>query len=336
MGINLNPADYDNADLMNVLIVGCGNIAGGFDEGRSTNEHPYTHAGAYSCDGRFKLVACIEPNDNRRSEYMAAWNIPVGFRSMDELIGSDIKFDVISICSPTDTHAYDIEIALRLNPKLIFCEKPITSSLIDSERLVKKCNEANIMLAVNYTRRWDPDISKLQVNMQTGEWGELRSVVGIYNKGILNNGSHMLDLLHLLVGTMVIKKIGEPIHDFSPDDQTIPVWLENSNGIPIQLVCGHAEDFTIFEMQFIFSKGVLTMEDGGMFWRERRTIDSTVFKGYRILNEGQRRSGSYPMAMLMAIENIYRSITIGEKLASTGKSALLTQRVCEKVIQQNV
>ena len=28
----------------------------------------------------------------------------------------------------------------------------------------------------------------------------VRSAVGTYNKGVLNNGSHMVDLLHLLLG----------------------------------------------------------------------------------------------------------------------------------------
>jgi predicted dehydrogenase len=319
---------------LDVLIVGCGNIAGGFDEGHLPADLPYTHAGAYVRDGRFTLAACVEPDDRRREAFMAIWSVPRGYRSIDELLDHAETFDVISICSPTSCHAHDLEIALRLKPKLIFCEKPLTTSLADSERWVKACDRANIPLAVNYTRRWDPDISRLLSAMQNGQWGELRSITGVYNKGVLNNGSHMVDLLHLLVGHMQIIKTGRPINDYLAVDPSVPVWLEGEHGVPIQLSCAHAEDYAVFELQFVFSQGMLTMEEGGMFWRERHAVVSDTFKGYHKLDEGLRRAGDYPKAMLLAIDNIYRVITEGTTLASTGRSALAAQRVCEQIRRQ--
>lgn len=335
MGIDLIPAKISGLNHLRVLIVGCGNIAGGFDQARPFGDLPYTHAGAYVRDGRFNIAVCVEPDDGRRAEFMAAWGVPTGFRSVDDILDSDHQFDVVSICSPTSCHAHDLEIALRLKPKLIFCEKPFTASLADTERLVEECRKSDVLLAVNHTRRWDPDIVKLQADMRAASrWGTLRSVVGYYNKGILNNGSHMLDLLHLLVGIMNIIKVGKPVHDFFPDDPTVPVWLEAAQGIPVHLVCGHAEDYAIFELQLIFSHGMLTMEEGGMYWSERRAIDSATFKGYRKLEEKARRAGEYPRAMLQATDNIYRAIKQGDTLASTGESALAAQRVCERIKQQ--
>ncbi len=320
-------------NLLRVLIVGCGNIGGGFDEGRQPDYLPYTHAGAYVRDGRFNVVACIEPNDKRRKEFVSAWSVPIGFRSIDDLVGFDEQFEVISICSTTACHAHDIETALRLKPKLIFCEKPVTTSLSETEKAVEACEKAGIPLAVNYTRRWDPDITKLQVDIQAGHWGHLRSVVGIYNKGILNNGSHMLDLLNLLIGPMEIVKVGKPVKDYSSEDPSIPVWLEGVEGLPIHLACGHAEDYSVFELQLVFSKGVLTMEEGGMFWRERRIIDSDTFKGYQRLDDGVRCAGEYPRSMLQAIDNIYNAIIDDAQIASTGKSALEAQRLSQQVKQ---
>jgi predicted dehydrogenase len=328
----MNAANTDLGPLQ-VLIIGCGNIAGGFDQGRPEGYLPYTHAGAYSRDGRFKLAACIEPDDKRRSEFMAAWGVPIGFRSIQEALASRDQFDVVSICSPTGCHAHDLEIASRLSPKLIFCEKPLTASVAETKRLIADCAQLNIPLAVNYTRRWDAEVIKLQADMQSGRWGALRSVVGYYNKGIANNGSHMLDLLHLLIGPIDIVKVGKPIDDFFADDPTMPVWLEGPQGVPILLACGHAEDYAIFELQLVFSQGTLTMEEGGLFWSERRALDSETFKGYRTLDAGVRRAGQYPGAMLNAIDNIYRAIKRGDPLASTGESALAAQCVCEQIKQ---
>ncbi len=319
---------------LRVLIVGCGNIAGGFDQGRSPGELPYTHAGAYIHDGRFKITACLEPDDNRLAEFKESWDVPLGFRSIDKLLDKGEQFDVISICSPTTNHSHDLEISLRLKPKLIFCEKPVTPELADTEGLIANCRKANVLLAVNYTRRWDPSIAKLQASINAGQWGVLRSVIGVYNKGILNNGSHMFDLLDLLVGSMEIIKVGKPLYDYFPNDPTVSVWLKGSQDVPIHLACSHAEDFALFELQLIFSRGILTMEDGGMFWRERRAIKSTVFKGYHLLDEGVRRAGEYPQAMLQAVDNIYQAITKGEPLASSGDTALNAQRLCVQIMQE--
>ena len=266
---------------------------------------------------------------------MAAWGVPVGFRVIEDVVNFAHRFDVISICSPTTCHAHDLEIALSLKPKLIFCEKPIATSLVEAEKIVEECRKSNVLLAVNYSRRFDPDVRKLQMDMQEGRWGQLRSIIGCYNKGILNNGSHMLDLVSLLVGPLQITAVGKPIYDFFPNDPTIPVWLEGTGALPIHLVCGHAEDYAMFEVQLLFSRGALTMEDGGMYWRERSVVDSSTFNGYRVLNDGVRRSGQYPRSMLQAICNIFNAVATSDKtIASNGESALVTQRLCEQIKQR--
>jgi predicted dehydrogenase len=317
------------SEMARVLIVGCGNIAGGFDIGRDPQDWPYSHAGAYRRDGRFQVLACVEPDEARRHAFMESWDVSAGYRSIDEAVGG--QFDVISICSPSGCHAYDLEVALALKPKLIFCEKPVTTSLAETERLVAACANAGVMLAVNYSRRFDQEIVALQAQLEEGAWGALRSVVGTYNKGILNNGSHMLDLLSLLLGELDIVTVGKPVFDYFPDDPAVPVWLESASGVPVQLTCGHAGDYSVFELQFIFAEGILTMEDGGLFWRTRRAEDSRVFPGYRVIDAGQRSAGGYPRAMLNAVNNVYEAIYKGGRLASSGDTALATQRICEAI-----
>jgi predicted dehydrogenase len=317
------------AATASVLVVGCGNIAGGFDAGRDPQDWPYSHAGAYRRDGRFQLRACVEPDTARRQDFMARWDVPAGYGSIDEAAGQ--QFDVVSICSPSRCHAHDLEVALALSPKLIFCEKPVTTTLADTERLVARCADAGVMLAVNYSRRFDPQVAALQADLAQGAWGKLQSVSGTYNKGILNNGSHMLDLLMLLLGELNIVAVGKPVFDYFPDDPAVPVWLASADGVPVQLSCGHAADYSVFELQFVFAQGIMTMEDGGLFWRTRRAVDSQVFPGYRVLDAGERRAGGYPEAMQNALANVHDAIFAGAGLASSGASALATQRICETI-----
>jgi predicted dehydrogenase len=319
--------------MLRTLIVGCGNIAGRFDSARPADAPPLTHAGAYVQDGRFDIDACIEPSEERREAFMQRWGVARGFRSMEDAARAPGRFDVISICSPTDSHAGDLAAAVALRPKLIFCEKPVTGSAGQTAAAVRRCKEAGVLLAVNYTRRWDPAIADLRQGIREGRWGELRTIVACYSKGLLNNGSHLLDLLLLLFGPLGVKAVGAPVEDYSPQDPTVPVWLESSPGVPILVACGNAADFAFFEMQLVFSRAVITMEESGLAWRTRQPIESTMFGGYRVLDAGTRSAGGYTQAMRNAVGNIFDAISSGVPLASTGESALAAQRLCEEIKQ---
>ena len=321
---------------LNVLIVGCGNIAGGFDEnrGNSYSTHPYTHAGAMTADGRFNLLACVEPDAARRKAFMEFWSVARGFDDLDAVVHSGLAFDVVSLCSPTASHYSDLQKIIALKPKIIFCEKPVTLTAQETETVVNACQQAGIRLAVNHTRAWDASLSQLKQAVDAGEWGELRSIIGTYNKGVLNNGSHLIDLLYRFVPSMHIIAVGLPVFDYTDDEPTIPALLQSDAGLSIHLVAAHAVDYAIFEVQFIFSQGVLVMEKGGFSWRQRRAVDSPVFKGYRMLDEGRFYSGGYDNAMKRAVDNIYRAITRQEDVLETGYTALKVQKFCELLKRQ--
>ncbi len=320
---------------LNVLIVGCGNIAGRFDENRGNAyvTQPYTHAGALTADGRFNLAACVEPDEARKKAFMDFWPVAAGFCNLDAVVHSGQSFDVVSLCSPTHSHFSDLQKIIALKPKIIFCEKPVTLTAKETEQVVKDCQNAGIHLAVNHTRAWDPELNQLKQAVDAGEWGKLHSITGIYNKGVLNNGSHLIDLLYRFVSTLNIIAVAPPVFDYTDEDPTIPALLQSDCGVSIHLVAAHAADYAVFEVQFIFSQGILFMENGGFKWRQRRAVDSQTFKGYQMLDEGDFYPGGYGQAMKQAIDNIYRTITVGEVLAETGDAGLRVQRFCEQLKQ---
>lgn len=316
--------------MLSVLIVGCGNIAGGFDAGRPADAPPLTHAGAFTRHGGFRVAACVEPDAERRAAFMQRWDVPAGHGALGEVTG---RFDVISLCSPTALHAAHLEQALALRPRLIFCEKPVTPSVLETERLVRRCAEAGVALAVNHTRRWAPDVQRLAEELQAGAWGALRSATGLYNKGVLNNGSHLVDLLHRLVGPLALRHAGTPCFDHGPDDPSVPALLQAEAGVPVQLSTAHAADGAVFELQLVTERALIAMEDGGLAWRVRRFADSPVFRGYRTPEPGERTPGGYLEATRRAVANLHAHLHTGEPLASTGDSALAAQRLCERIRQ---
>lgn len=314
-----------------VLIIGCGNIAGGFDAERPDLSLPRTHAGAYRRHGGFRVVACVDPDAARRAAFQTRWDIPTAAASLNELDARPGMFDVISICSPNTIHAANLSSAVALRPKLIFCEKPITANVDEGEQLVARCDAAGVRLAVNYTRRWAPDIVRLAGELGRGDWGVLRSVTATYTKGIVHNGGHMIDLLHLLVGPMRVDAVGAAVFDYWNDDPSVPALLRSADGVPVQLSVGDARDYTLFELTLITSRAEITMRRGGLEWTIRQVEDSAAFAGYRELGAWQVVPGEYDHAMTCAVANIAGALATDEPLASHGHSALAAQRVCDAI-----
>ncbi len=316
--------------LHRVLIIGCGAIAGGYDADRPADAGPLTHAAAFNRHGGFDLVACVDPDSAQRSAFAARWGVGAACATIEEAAAHG-PFDVVSICSPTAFHAAHLEAALALRPKLIFGEKPITADLADTQRLVAACEAAGVLLAINHTRRWAPDVVRLRDELAAGRWGAVRAANGVYNKGALNNGAHLIDLLHYLLGELRLVATGEPLWDHWPADPTVPAILMAGETV-VTLGVAHAADYALFELAIVTERGVLVMEDGGAHWRVRPAVDSPIFRGYRALDHGDRRTGEYDRAMLGAVTEIHEALTHGRSLSSTGRSAAQAQAMCTQII----
>jgi predicted dehydrogenase len=326
----MSPEDAAPAPLR-VLVVGCGNIASGFDHGRAPGLPPLSHAGAYARHPRFEIAACLEPDAARRQAFAERWGVPLAAAGADELLSTCApgRFDLISICSPTSHHAEHLALALALRPRAVFCEKPLTPHLALSRTWVERLAEAGIALAVNHSRRWDPDVAALAEELAAGRWGAVRCVSAHYNKGVLNNGAHMMDLLAQWLGPLVPAAVGAPVHDHWADDPSVPALLTAAGGVAVHLAVADARDYAMFEVQIVAERGTVAMEDGGQAWRVREAVASPHFGGYRSLAAGERRSGRYNESMARAVDNLAAALDHGAPLACTGREALAAQALCE-------
>jgi predicted dehydrogenase len=324
-------------DTLSCVIIGCGNIAGGFDADGKSGQFPLTHAGAYNQHGGFSLLACVEPNPEMRTEFMRRWCVKEGYASMQALSQHVSQIDVVSICSPTSSHSSDVRAALALRPRVIFCEKPLASNVADAEAIVSECDWAGVSLIVNYNRRWDASTNQLKQELDTGAWGQVRSVSGVYTRGVSNNGSHMVDLLQLLLGPIRLTDVGMPIYDGFEDDPSVPMFVQTDSGIPVYISCGYARDYSLFELQIVTEFGVIAMEDGGMAWRFRRAVESPMFRNYRSLDSGlERVAGNLRSAMRAAVDEVCR-VAHGEHVeSSTGSNALVAIRICDQAKQLSI
>lgn len=318
--------------MYNVLIIGCGNIAGLLDKDAVENyKNPFTHAKAYKLNNKFKVKACVDIDINKSRDFQKIWSIENSYSSIEDVLNSDLKFDIISICSPSKEHIKDLNTVIKFNPKLVFCEKPLSESLVDAKKIISKYKEKKIHLLLNFNRRFDNSIKNFRQKLDSREYGQLRSVTCHYNKGFINNGSHLIDLLHLLLGSLDIKWVGEPICDFNSDDPSYPMILSSKSVSNISIMPTHSKDYSLFEIDFIFSNKRVKILDGGMNWSYQDVKNDKNFKNYKILSTPKIIKGDYKNTFHNAIILFDKIIKGTETNIFSGDDLLKTVRLQEKI-----
>lgn len=194
-------------------IIGCGRIAGIRDFPRSAGDI-VTHAQAYCRHPATKIVSVYDIDQQRMDEFQRGWGIPLGAPTIDALL-SETAPDVISICSPSHLHYYHLISILHHPhpPRVIFVEKPLCQCMEEFDEIERIATDRNVFLLVNHTRRFSDGFRKASALIRSGTLGDLLEGFCDYYGGWLNNGTHVVDTLLMLIGSgLVINQVtpGKP------------------------------------------------------------------------------------------------------------------------------
>ena len=321
------------SEQLSALIIGCGDIAGGYDTAAANPDAVLSHAGAYRAHGGFDIAACVEPDADKRRTFMKAWGIKAGFSDLRACRASGMSFDVASLCSPSSTHEAILYDLAEMPVRAIFAEKPLTGSAEKSQPIVELYSAINRPLAVNYLRRWAPGIIALRSEIATGVWGEIRGATGRYAKGLYNCGSHLIDLLHYLIGPVFPHEVFSAITDYSSFDPTLSARLTFENKAPVVLIGSDCRDFFTFELTLIMAAGEIVIEDLGLSIRRRTIEPHALFISQMTPTAGATSSSGVALAMVNAVSNISDHITLETPLASDGQSALEVEKTCAAIMR---
>ncbi|MGR3766012.1 inositol 2-dehydrogenase [Rossellomorea sp. NS-SX7] len=118
-------------------------------------------------DVNLKIVSDIQ--SDTLDDWAASLGITKTTNDYRKLLEDD-EIDAVFICSPTNTHTSIIKEAARAK-KHIFCEKPISFSVEDSEETLQVVSEEGVVLQVGFNRRFDPNFKKAFELIQGGTIG---------------------------------------------------------------------------------------------------------------------------------------------------------------------
>lgn len=270
---------------LRVAIIGCGAVAGGNDAlclRTMAQRPPLTHAGAYQVNPATALVAAADVDAERLARFGRDWEVPALYADYREMLQKE-RLDILSVCTPPALHARFVMEACRAGLAGIFCEKPLAEDPTEAMAVVRACEWSGTILAVNYFRRWNPTIAIWAGRLATGELGNIRRVTASYTKGIVQNGTHVIDLLHWFVGRIenvqALRWAEERGNDLAVDALCI-----SETGVPCYLQACRQEDFNILEIDLLTDRGRLRLAENGrrLEWQEVR--EDPYYARYRILS----------------------------------------------------
>lgn len=274
-------------------IIGTGGIAGMgilgmHDESAIGSEKiRASHAGGYDATERIELSAVTDIDEAALQTFGEAWDIPtdrqyVGHESM--LAAEDL--DVVSVCTPSLLHHDHVVDAARstADPDVIWCEKPIASSVADAERMIDACDDTDTELVVNHSFRFTDKLQRLRTLVQEEDLlGEVHSVSTQFRMELLRNSTHLLDTLVYLLDTRADQVSGyisgenEAVDALDADRDITDAggggFVLLDDGTFATVDCTIPRDDSSMTLQFVGSEGKLYMNNDDGEWRYWRLDD---------------------------------------------------------------
>lgn len=194
------------------------------------------HAEMISREDESELVALV---DIRTKEECGAENFEVPFfSSVEELLASDLEFDVVNVCTPNGLHATQ-SIAALAKGKHVVCEKPMGLSKDECEKVIFKSLQMSKNVFCVMQNRYSPpsewiksvidrdllgDIFLVQLNCywnrddryyKAGGWKGTKDLDG---GTLFTQFSHFIDIMYWLFGD--IQNINGRFADFTHQNST--------------------------------------------------------------------------------------------------------------------
>lgn len=310
---------------LRAAVIGCGRVGGLYaDEVRIPGA--YTHAEAYRAHPEVSLIAAADPDAEQLERFRARWGVPAIYADPVAMV-REAGLDLVSICTPPETHAELCEAALEAGVKAILCEKPLAASAREAAAVAKACRRQGVPLGVDYLRRFDPAHRAIRNFLGAGELGPIQAIRGLYAKGLRNTGSHLVDVLRFFFGEIAAvsawcSRAGE--------DAELDMHLRFADGLRAFLHGCDERHFNLLELDLVGAAGRLEILDHGYAFKLSRPGES-----HQVMVERSLREVPCPFeatlgrALPEAVAALVAALRTGADPPCTGEDGVAALRVIE-------
>ena len=209
------------------------------------------HAEALKAMTGAELVAAYARRDDKANRF-AEQHGCLGYSDLDQFLAHE-GMSVVTVASVSGVHLQHVEAAAKAG-KHIICEKPLEVTTERIDQMIRICEQAGVMLAGIFPRRFNPSTEVFQRAIENGRLGKVVLVdVAIkwwrsqeyYDSGawrgtweldgggaLMNQSIHTIDLMLHLVGPVksVYASCGLEAHEGIEVEDVAVAMVEFANG----------------------------------------------------------------------------------------------------------
>lgn len=314
-------------ERFNAVVIGLGRIGQEFDYDQLDDSLIATHASAYHYHPGFELLAGVDPVPFQRKRFENKFDRPA-YADINAMLDQH-RPDIVSIAVPVNQHLPVFQEIIHCNPKAIVCEKPIASSAAEGRLMQSIADDHRCALLVNYMRRFEPGSIALKRIIREDGVGDIFKGVVWYSKGLLNNGTHFIDVLCYWLGDVTYVEVMEKGRQWDGKDPEPDICL-HFDKTEIYILAGREECYSIGEIDLVGSRGRIRYTEFGKQIEIYKTKPDEVFEGYTILDrEREVVSTDLKRYQWHVLEGLYNHLTHNTTLASDGCTATRTMEIFE-------
>ncbi len=192
------------------------------------------HARAYDLNPMTEVVAVADTDPENLELFCERFNVP-GYSTYGEMFAKE-RIDIAAPVLPVKAHPDAVVASARAGVKAVFCEKPMTASLEDADRMVEECRSRGTIFAAGVIPRNYPEYWKARDMLDAGEIGDVWSI-NIYDPNG-QGGCHGINLALMFAGDPDVDWVvgwvgGDPLSDGDGDGDLkgIGGYIRFINGI---------------------------------------------------------------------------------------------------------
>lgn len=304
-------------------------VIGAGQMGAGTDVRLVSHAAAFNKNPRCQLLAISDPCAENLEKAVNYWKIE-GYLEVEALL-REKKPDIVSICSPDFMHAKQMELIAEYSPKAIIVEKPVALNHEVLSRIEKIFSKKDIVIAVNYTRRYLPAYYQLKELFSSQI---IRAVAIRYAKGLKHNGTHAIDLIRFLFGEIEAYKILASVNDYKEDDPTVSLYFQTQRCSNIILQALNQNDYVFFEVDIFTDTNRYTIHS------DHRILSTYCVRDNHGVPPGKRLAFDKDLAIEhdkgvhFLIDDVLKALDTDEAPLCSIKDALASEKLALKINEE--
>lgn len=323
---------------LRTVLVGLGRVGAGYaDDPVMARWIPYaTHAQVLSDHPAFDWGAVVDLSEEARARAAARWGVPRAAATVDR-IAAEYGPEVAVLATPPGPRMAIVEGLPGL--RAVVVEKPLGRNVAEAEEFLALCEERSILVQVNLWRRADQQFRGLAGGGLRAEIGEVQAAFALYGNGLMNNGTHLVDFVRMLVGEFeVVQALPGPARSLTgvlEGDVDVPFSARLAGGIPASFLPLDFSSYREVGLDVWGKAGRLAVLQEGLSISSYPRVENRSAAGeFEIASDQPRRLDStVGDAFYRLYTNLAEAIAEDRELWSPGPTALRSEQVIQAVLE---